>query len=157
MAKRFRFRLETLLKLRRQREERCRRAVADRQRAIQELQDRRNRLERLLLQQGRALRDSLSRPRLDLDDLKLSRHGLVRLREGIMQTDAEIALQQAVLAQERDALRTAHQEAKVLDTLKDRQYAAHVAQLQRAEASEQEEMSVLRRLHGRFLELEAKR
>lgn len=148
MAGRFHFRFETLLKLRAQKERVARRAVASRLRQILELERRHERLERQISEQTSAVRASLTDALLDVDTLKLARHWLIRLRQGVLQTDAEIAGQRAILAQERAALTESRKEMKTLETLKDRQYSAFVAQVQRNEQHELDEMSVTRFAHA---------
>lgn len=148
MAGRFTFRFETLLKLRAQKEDAARRAVAARLRQIVELEKRHERLERQIAEQAGEVRESLREPSLDVDTLKLARHWLIRLRQGVLQTDAEIAGQRAILAQERTMLTEARKGARILETLKDRQYSSFIAQVQRREQQELDEMSVTRFAHS---------
>lgn len=143
-----RFRFETLLKLRKQQEDRCKRAVADRLRQIQTLSGRHDRLESQLDQQAETLRASLCDATLDVDGLRWGRHWLARLRQGILQTDAEIAAHRAMLAQERVALSDAHRGTRVLATLKDRQLQARAAHERRREQSETDEINVLQYAHA---------
>ncbi len=148
MAGRFTFRFETLLKLRAQKEQEARRAVAARLRQIVDLEKRHQRLEQQITEQTQSVRASLGEASLDVDTLKLARHWLIRLRQGVLQTDAEIAGQRAILAQERSALAESRKGTKMLETLKDRQYSTFAAQLQRREQHELDEMSVTRFAHA---------
>lgn len=150
MATKFKFRFETLLKLRERREDQAKRAVALRLRQIMELEDRHHRLEDQISQQTDAVREVLVGGSLNVDDLKMARHWLVRLRQGVLQTDAEIAGQKAILAQERAALALARKDARILENLKDRQYSTFAAQLQRQEQLELDEMSVTRFAHAQL-------
>jgi flagellar export protein FliJ len=143
-----RFRFATLLKLRQQQEDRCKRAVAERLRLIHALSGRHDRLGTQLDEQSRWLRASLGDATLDVDGLRWGRHWLARLRQGMLQTDAEIAAHRAMLAQERVALSDAHRGARVLATLKDRQLQARLAQERRREQAELDEINVLRYAHA---------
>lgn len=152
MATRFTFRFETLLKIRSQRESLAKRAVASRLRQIAELQRRHDRLAAQISEQTDRVRGSLGGATLDVDELMMARHWLVRLRQGVLMADAEIAAQRAILAQERAALAEARKQSRILENLKDRQYSTFTAQLQRHEQLELDEMSVTRFAHAQLCE-----
>lgn len=148
MPSKFNFRFETLLKLRRQREGQCQRVVAARLRQIVTLQSRRAKLEEQIALQSEDIRRSLRVGSLDVEEVRLSRHWLVKLRQNLLQADAELAGQHAVLAQERLALSEARKGTKMLETLRDRQYSALAAQLQRREQHELDELNMMRFAHA---------
>ncbi|MBE7505863.1 MAG: flagellar FliJ family protein [Planctomycetia bacterium] len=148
MASRFSFRFETLLKLRKQREEQCRRVVATRLSQIMATQSRRAEIEDQIARQSGAFRRSLKSDMLDVDEVRLSRHWLLKLRQRLFEADAEVAGQHAVLAQERAALAVARKDTKVLETLRERQYSTFVAQVQRREQLELDELNVTRFAHA---------
>lgn len=144
MAKRYTFRLETLLRLRRQREDEQKRVVAARLREIRTLQQRRQFLETEIARQTATMRDSLTATWMEVDQLKLGRHWVMRLRRGVLETDAQLTTQRAMLAQERTVLADARKDAKVLDRLKERQREAYLAEVNRREQAELDEMNVSR-------------
>lgn len=144
MAKRYTFRLETLLRLRQQREDEQKRVVAARLREIRTLRQRRHSLETEITRQTSALRQSLTEANPEMHLMKLGRHWVIRLRRGVLDADAEIAAQRAQLAQERIGLTEARRDAKVLEKLKERRHAAYRADLDRREQAELDEMNVSR-------------
>lgn len=144
MAGRFHFRFETILRLRRQKEDLQKRVVAARIRQIQQLQERHELLTTRIAQQGEALRGQLREGTIDVDALRCARHWLVRLRQGVLQTDAEIAAHRAILAQERVALVESRKEAEVMSRLRLRQETTFVAQLERDEQLETDDLNTMR-------------
>ena len=101
MAKRFTFRLETLRRLRAQREDEQKRVVAARLRKIQELEAEKQLLQQRILEQTEHMRSWLNASTVDVDLLKTGRHWVLRLRRGVLETDARINLEQTMLAHER--------------------------------------------------------
>lgn len=148
MSRRFTFRFEPLLRLREQREDEQKRVVASRLGEIRRLQERRQTLIGQIKQQTDLTRDSLRNEAVDLDRLKLSRHWMIRLRRGVLETEAEIAAHRALLAQERTKLAEASKETKVLSSLKERRWKRLLAERERREQAELDEMSVLRFTHA---------
>jgi flagellar FliJ protein len=148
MAKRYRFRLEPLLRLRQQREDEQKRVVASRLRQIDALRRRQRVFEGEIDRQTDSMRRSLVDVRVDVDSLKLGRHWLVRLRRGVLEADAQIMTQRAILVQERVALAEARKDAKVLARLKERKRDAYLAEVNRREQAELDEMNVLRFAHA---------
>jgi len=144
MAKRYTFRFETLLRLRQQREEQQHRVVAQRLAGIRRLQDRRQTLLRRIDEQTSMTRGTLQDRTIDVDLLKLGRHWLIRLRRGVLETDAELAAQKALLAQERVNLSEAAKQRKILSRLKDRRRDRHIADETRRQQAELDEMSIMR-------------
>jgi flagellar export protein FliJ len=85
---------------------------------------------------------------MDLDELKLGRHWLIRLRRGVLAADAQITAQRGLLAQERADLTEARRQTKVLERLKERQRQAYLVELNRHERAELDEMNVTRFAHA---------
>ncbi len=144
MGATFTFRFETLLRVRSHREAIQQRAVASRLRRITELERRHALFGRRVVEQTEAMRVSLRDGELDLDELKLARHWVVKLRQGALQTEAEITAHRAMLAQERAELTARHKESSLLEKLKEQQFSAHAAQLRRCEQAELDEMNTVR-------------
>lgn len=144
MAKQFTFRLEVLLKLRRQREDEKKRVVAARLREIATVDRRKLAFQMEIARHIQVMRESLCAAEADVDRLKMGRHWLVRLRRGVLESDAHLATLRARLAQERAELAEARKQTKVLERLKERQQEAFAAALNRREQMELDEMNSLR-------------
>ncbi|MFH1419584.1 MAG: flagellar FliJ family protein [Planctomycetota bacterium] len=149
MARGYVFRLETLLRLRCQREDEQKRIVASRLRKIRTIEEQKHVLELRITDQTGVMRTLLCDPAMQVDELKAGRHWMVRLRRGVLEADAAIAAHKAMLAQERAELAEARKSSKVLDQLKQRQREAYLAELARAEQSEVDDLNVTR--HARAL------
>ena len=148
MERRFTFRFGPLLRLRQQREDEQKRIVASRLGEIRRLEERQRTLLGRISQQTDLTRDALRGKEVDLDHLKLSRHWIIRLRRGVLETEAEIATHKALLAQERLKLLEAAKETKVLSRLKERRWERFLAEQERRERVELDEMNVLRFAHA---------
>ena len=150
MASKDVFRFETLLKLRRQKEDEAKRAVAARIGQIRDLERRQLALQNRIEQQATRSRFSLSEESLNLDDLRLGRHWMARLRQGLLQAEAEMRTQRAILASERTRLAEASTDRKVLSRLKERRLDQYFAEQERREQAAADEMNVLRFAFSRF-------
>jgi flagellar export protein FliJ len=144
MAKKYTFRFETLLRLRRQREDEHKRIVSRRLNEIRLLQQRQDTLLLRIHDQSELTRDALRDRQIDVDLLKFGRHWLIRLRRGVLDTEAQIAAQKAILAQERSSLREALKHRRILSELKERRYRRFTATEARREQAELDETSVIR-------------
>lgn len=144
MAKKYTFRFETLLRLRQQREDEQKRIVSHRLNDIRRLQQRQDTLLQRINDQSDLTRDALRDRQIDVDLLKFGRHWLIRLRRGVLETEAQIAAQKAILAQERSTLREALKHRRILSGLKDRRYMRFTAAEARREQAELDENSVIR-------------
>ncbi|HPF37264.1 MAG TPA: flagellar FliJ family protein [Phycisphaerae bacterium] len=144
------FRFETLLKLRRQKEDEAKRAVALRIGQIRDLEQRQEALQSRIEQQTERSRLMLGESTLNLDELRLSRHWVTRLRQGILQAEAEMRTQRAILAAERTQLADASKNRKVLARLKERRLDRYFEEQRRLEQSAMDEMNVLRFAHARI-------
>lgn len=147
MAKRYTFRFETLLRLRRRREDEEKRVVAARLREIRRLEDRQRALLGRIDDQTRLTRRALCDATVDIDRLKIGRHWITRLRRGVLEAEAEIATNKAILSQERLRLVAASKQAKVLSRLKERRLDRYRAEQERLEQAESDEINTLRFAH----------
>jgi flagellar FliJ protein len=148
MAKQYTFRLEPILKLRRRREDEKKLAVARRLREISSLEGCRQTLLGEIQGQTQAMRTWLSGGRLEVNDLRLSRHCLLRLQRGVLETEAQISTQRALLAQERMQMTEARKDTKVLERLKERRRAEYLALLNRREQIELDDLNATRFAHA---------
>ena len=144
MAALFVFRFETLLRLRKQREDEKKRLVATRLRLIGEVRRRQDELTRSLEEQTRTLRASLRDSSVDVDQLRWGRHWLSHLRRGVLEADGELATHRALLAHERGRLVEARKDKEVLAHLKELRREAYLAEASRREQREVDEINALR-------------
>lgn len=150
MASKDVFRFETLLKLRRQKEDEAQRTVAARMGHIRELEKRQEALNSRIEGQASSSRMVLSEKTLNLDEVRLSRHWMIRLRQGLLQAEAEMRTQRAILASERTRLSDATKNRKVLSRLKERRLDQYFAEQDRRDQAELDEMNVLRFAYARL-------
>ncbi len=144
------FRFETMLRVRKAREDERKRVVAARLRKIASLARERQVLEDQIRNQTETMREALARPQAEIVVLRWSRHWVGRLRRQVLATDAKIAEQRAILAHERAVLTDARKETKALDRLKERQYEAYLANERKRELLESDELNLARFLHARI-------
>lgn len=144
MAKRFVFRLETLLKVRRQREERQKRVVAERLRQISRVRTEIDTLQERITEQVGAMRAEVSRPSIDVVSVVRNRHWLSHLHQGRLAAESHLHVLEARLAQERAVLAQASREKKVLEKLKERQHDRYNRELERKELNEADELGTAR-------------
>ncbi len=125
MAKRFKYRFETMLKIRRQREEHHQRVVADRNRQIHQASDQLTSLNRQIQDETNAIRASHQPGTIDMQQAMRHRHWLGHLHKGALETQARLRFLEARLAQERAALAEASKQRKILEKLKEHQVQQH--------------------------------
>jgi flagellar FliJ protein len=144
MAKRFKFRFETLLKIRRQREDEHKRIVGERLRQIGQVQDQLESLGRQIEQETEAVRASQAGGTIDIRMLVRHRHWLGHLHKSVLEGQARLGYLEAELAQERAALTEAMKQRRILEELKANRLAKHSADRERQEARERDEMATVR-------------
>ncbi len=141
---RFVFRFETLLKIREERERQQQRVVAARLREMEAVQRRRNRLLENIAEETSHLREAIRSEITEIDQIKLGRHWLIKLRRGVLEADAELSGHRAMLAQERAQLAAARTQTQVLSKLREGRRAAFFADLDRREQLELDDLSASR-------------
>ena len=144
MAASFIFRFETLLRLRKQREDERKRLVAARLRQIADVRQRQDNLARAVEMQSDALRAALREERVDVDQLRWGRHWLTHLRRGVLEVAGELSANRAMLAQERSQLVEARKETQALARLKERQAQAYLSEAARRERIEADDLTTAR-------------
>lgn len=140
MAKRFKFRLETVLKIRRQREDEAKRAVAERLRQITSVHDEIESLQRQIGREIGAFRQSHAIGRIDTDKIVNHRHWLIHLDQGVLLARSRLGELETELAKERSTLAEARKRVRALEKLEERQRARYMKRLSRAEAVENDEI-----------------
>ncbi len=165
MAKRFKFRLEVVRTLRKQKEDKCRRVVAERLRQVNGVRDRMGRLMESLHDEQSVIRSHASPGDgasgvLDMSELR-RRHAYVnQLRRSVTDAHGELAKLEAAFEQERARLAEASKDLKVIHKLEERQRARYELGVRRAELAEADEIGAqfARRAAagspGRFAEVE---
>lgn len=139
MARRFRFKLEVVERLRRQRVDAQRRMVATKLRALARMEDRMAQLNQQLRETVEQTRWAQQRPSLDLVSLRGQQYFKARLHREIMQADLERVDVLAELQQERTRLSDASKQLKVIEKLRERQWRRHKEAVRRENQAESDE------------------
>lgn len=145
MAKRFVFRLETVRRLRKQKEDDCRRIVAQRLRLIGRVRQRISDLNAQLRDQHECVRrlsqESGTGQPLSIPSVRSHHDYATHLHAGIEEAHRELSECEEELQKEQQSLAEASRQVKVLDKLEERQRARHSLSLQRAERTESDEIA----------------
>ncbi len=144
MAKRFRFRLAPVLRLRQQKADQAKRVVAERLRRIVQVRREIGILQDRIGQQVSAMRAGPATGLLNVGEVARHRHWLTHLQRGLLEATAGVRQLEAQLAQERAALTEATKEVRIMETLKDRQQTRYYYELSRQETAEADELSTQR-------------
>ena len=144
MAKRFQFRFETMLKLRRRREDEHKQVVAERLRQIRAVREKIASLEDQVQQQTDAIRGHTSAGTIDLQQVMRNRHWLGHLHKGILEAQARTRFLEARLAQERVQLAEAAKQRRMLEKLKERQQERYTHEQNHRDTRELDEMATVR-------------
>ena len=148
MAKRFRFRFETMLKIRQQREDQHKRIVAERLAQIGLVQQDLARLEELTSQGLHSIRTVQQAGRIDVQQTMAQRAWITHLHKSALDAEARLRGLEARLAQERAALAEAAKQRRILEKLKERQTERHRMEEQRAETSAADDLTTTRYVFG---------
>ena len=144
MAAPFRFRLRTILKLRKQKEDEHKRIVAVRVRELNGIRQRADRIQKQIQRETDAVRAERSTGVLSIQDISRHRHWLTHLQRSLLDTHNQARSTEAILAQERSELTRASREAKAVEKLKERQKRRHDEEVRRKENRELDEIAVIR-------------
>jgi flagellar FliJ protein len=144
MAKRFRFRLETVLKVRRQREDQQKRVVAAKVRRLTDLQSQARSVDEQIAQAVQAARGSRHPGALDMSQIARQRFWLGHLQRLLVETAGQIREVAEELHRERRVLIDLAKDRKALEKLKETQAQRYQAELDRAERIELDELATTR-------------
>ena len=144
MAKRFTFRFDTLLKIRRQREDEHKRIVADRLTEIARVQQEIDGLQRQITDELQAVRDGQSPGTIDMQKIVRHRHWLGRLHKSILDSQARQGYLEGQLVQERAALAEAAKQRRILEKLKEHQLERYRIEQNRQETREADDLTGVR-------------
>ena len=144
MAKRFTFRFETMLKIRRQREDEHKRIVAGRVREIARVQEQLAALDRQINDELASIRRRQEPGRIDMQQVVRHRRWLGHLHKAVLDGQARRQFLEARLAQERAALAEAAKQRRILEKLRQRQYERFRADQDRLETLAAEDLTTVR-------------
>lgn len=139
MAKRFRFRLETVRRLREQARDAQRRVVADAARAVKQVQDWITQCSRDLQNVSVQSRDARQMGLLDTVLLRQQQHYRGWLHRKTAEFRQELAAKQAGFDRERAKLAEAQRDLKVIEKLRERQWQRHLTEVAREEQLDNDE------------------
>ena len=125
MAKRFQFRLETVLRVRRDAQEAQQRRVADAARAVRTIE---SQIEVMARQMRESLREIAARRGgtiLDVDELRRGERFRAWLDRKVVEAAEEASRRREQLEVERRELAEAHKQVRVIETLRARQWQRH--------------------------------
>jgi flagellar FliJ protein len=144
MAKRFRFRFETMLKIRRQREDQQKRVVGERIAQIESVQQELHRLDQLAQQSVETIRTVQQGGRIDLQQAIAQRGWVAHLHKATLDAQTRLRGLEARLAQERAVLAEAAKQRRILEKLKERQTERHRLEEQRVETRLADDLTTTR-------------
>jgi flagellar FliJ protein len=148
VAKRFIFRYETLLKLRRQREDHHKRIVAERVRQLVAARERLSALQGQIAEEEAAIRAGQEPGTVDMQQIIRHRHWLGRLQRQVLEAQGAIRALEDRLAQERAALAEAVKQRKILDNLRERRLERHLQEENRRETNAADDLTTVRYVYG---------
>lgn len=147
MAKRFRFRLEAVLKVRKRKRDEARRIVADRQRRMARIAERitacRNGIGEAVDESRRVQHATAP----DVTTLRRYRSYIAAMHRAIGDAEVEMSHQRNRLQEEQRQLARTNRDVKAIEKLRERQLARHREQEERADRAEGDEISL--QLHRR--------
>ena len=141
MAKRFVFRLEAVLRVRKQAEDLQRQVVADHARRVADDQDQARRLASGLDTQREAARLEHQTQKLDLAALRCRYFYMARLDRELIEARRRFEESEVALQQERTKLGTLSARRKVIDKLREKQWSRHQTEIKRAQQAQDDEVA----------------
>ncbi len=130
------------MKLRKQKEDQNKRAVAQRVREMSKLQDHLMTLNEQIASEIRKARENAVHTHLDTSDLSKRRFWISHLQRGVLETEFRMRNLEKQLTADRTVLAEASKEYKVIETLRDQRLQAHNREQERLETIEADEMAV---------------
>jgi len=149
MARRFQFRLQTLLKVRQLREREAKRRVAAKRGEIARVDELRRQTSAELTRQQEALLGEQLQGHLDTLALQRGRAWIAHLRKTIVALQARRAALLSELEQLQSELRVARTQTRIIEKLRERRWQAYARARARREQAEADELA--RQLQGQEL------
>ena len=132
------------MKLRKQKEDENKRAVAQRVREMSKLQDHLMTINEQIASEIRKARENAVHAHLDTSDMSKQRFWISHLQRGVLETEFRMRNLEKQLTADRTVLAEASKEYKVIETLRDKRLQAHNRGQERLETIEADEMAVNR-------------
>ena len=132
------------MKLRKQKEDENRRAVAQRVRERTKLQDHLMTLNEQIASEICRARENAMHAHLDVSDMSKRRFWISHLQRGVLEAEFRMRNLEKQLAADRTVLAEASKEYKVIETLRDKRLQAHNRGQERLETIEADEMALNR-------------
>ena len=132
------------MKLRKQKEDEHKRAVAHRVREMTKLRDHLMTLNEQIAVEIRKARANAVHTHLDTSDLSKRRFWISHLQRGVLETEFQMRNLEKRLTADRTVLAEASKEYKVIETLRDKRLQTHNHEQERLETIEADEMAVSR-------------
>lgn len=142
MPKKFKFRLETILKVRRITADEKKRRVASRLRQIDACQRRASAAREHISEQFGRAHLSQQQPRLDVSLMSRQRYWIAHLQRELLESQHHIVELERRLSDERAELVEASTRVRILDKLREQQQRQHNEALGRTEQQEADELAV---------------
>ncbi len=130
------------MKLRKQKEDENKRAVAQRVTEMSKLQDHLMTLNEQIASEIRKARENAVHAHLDTSDMSKQRFWISHLQRGVLETEFRMRNLEKELTADRTVLAEASKEYKVIETLRDKRLQAHNDEQERLETIEADEMAV---------------
>jgi len=146
MARKFRFRLEVVERVRRQARDERRRIVAEAVRAVRRMEEH---TEAVVMQLRRSVEETAATQRADTIDVALVRTQEYHrnwLHRQLAGARAELAQRQKALASKRRDLAEATKQLRVIEKLRERQWQRHLTEVKREEQTISDEIAITRYL-----------
>ncbi|MCG3137972.1 MAG: hypothetical protein HJJLKODD_01828 [Phycisphaerae bacterium] len=148
MAKRFRFRLEPVLRVRRMKEETQQRQLATQVRELVRRESRATLLQQQIVGEVEQFHGGTLVGVLDVQLIARRRYWINHLQRQLMDERHLIGQQQQVVERERQKLAEAAREVQVLEKLEEKARQRYQQQLDRAEQADADEMAVMTYARG---------
>ena len=132
------------MKLRKQKEDQNKRAVAHRVREMTKLQDHLMTLNEQIASEIRRARENAMQAHLDTSDMSKRRFWISHLQRGVLKTEFQMRNLEKQLTVDRTVLAEASKEYKIIETLRDKRLQTHNREQDRLETIEADEMAVNR-------------
>jgi len=144
MAKRFRFRLETIRRVRKQAEDAQKRLVAHKLQEVVQTRSKIDGINEALRAESDSIRFSQGAGVLDVPMLRYRQFYLTSLRNRLFEMQESLLTRNKALNIERKKLAELSAKRKALDKLREKRWQAHQEALRRQEQTETDEVAVMR-------------
>ncbi len=149
MAKKFKFRVESILKMREHTEQRALRTMADASGKVAEIENRIRDMRARVADQNRLVREGVLTGSVNVQYMSLYRRHVMALNRRMIELGRDLHEAAVELANRRAEAVEAVKQRKVLTKLKDRQHAKYMKALQRDELRQTDDMTLMRIGHQR--------